>query len=158
MSEDRNANKSRRRFLKIAGGSAVLVPIIGLTGCSGGEDSAPAAATKPMTDAAATAKDAAKTLETEAKSAAAEMKAAAPTGAEMPRLAIDDPQAKSLSYVEDATTIDSARLPRYQAGQDCSNCALFQDKDGAEWAGCSIFPGKLVSAAGWCSVYAPRPG
>ena len=153
MSEDRNANKSRRRFLKIAGGGAVLVPIIGLTGCSGGEDSAPAAA-KPVTDAAPA---------TEVESMAKDVKSAAPAeapaaSAEVPKLSLDDPQAKSLSYVEDATTIDSARLPRYQAGQDCSNCALFQDKDGAEWAGCSIFPGKLVSAAGWCSVYAPRPG
>lgn len=150
MSEDRSANEGRRRFLKIAGSGAALVPIIGLAGCSGGNDSAPAAAAKPSTDAAAAAKDAAKSME-------AEVKAAAPSGAEMPRLAVDDPQAKSLSYVEDAKSVDSARQPRYQPGQACSNCALFQDKDGAEWAGCSIFPGKLVAAAGWCSVYAPKP-
>ncbi len=30
MSEDRKATEDRRRFLKIVGGSAVLVPIIGL--------------------------------------------------------------------------------------------------------------------------------
>ena len=83
--------------------------------------------------------------------------AAAPASADMPKLAMDDPQAKALSYVEDATSIDSAKQPRYQAGQACSNCALFQDSNGAEWAGCSIFPGKLVAAAGWCSVYAPKP-
>lgn len=157
MSQDRKANEGRRRFLKIAGSGAALVPIIGLAGCSGGNDSAPAAASKPMTDATTTAKDAAKTMEAEAKSAAAEVKAAAPSGAEMPRLTMDDPQAKALSYVEDATSIDSAKQPRYKAGQACSNCALFQNKDGAEWAGCSIFPGKLVAAAGWCSVYAPKP-
>lgn len=156
MSDNRRANTDRRRFLKIAGSGAVLVPIIGLAGCSGGNDSAPAAA-KPMTDAAASAKDAAKTMETEVKSAAAEVKAAAPADAEMPKLKVDDPQAKALAYVEDATSVDSAKQPRYQAGQLCSNCALFQNSDGADWAGCSIFPGKLVSAAGWCSVYAPKP-
>ena len=157
MSDDRKTNRDRRRFLKIAGSGAALVPIIGLAGCSGGNDSAPTAAAKPAADAAAAAKDAAKSMETEVKSAAAEVKAAAPSGTEMPRLAVDDPQAKSLSYVEDATSVDSARQPRYQPGQACANCALFQDSDGAEWAGCSIFPGKLVAAAGWCSVYAPKP-
>jgi hypothetical protein len=156
MSDDRKTNRDRRRFLKIAGGGAALVPIIGLAGCSGGNDSAPTAA-KPATDAAATAKDTAKPMETEAKSAAAEVKATAPSAGEMPKLAVDDPQAKTLSYVEDATSVDSARQPRYQPGQTCANCALFQDSDGAEWAGCSIFPGKLVAAAGWCSVYAPKP-
>ena len=133
MSEDRKTNQDRRRFLKIAGGGAVMVPIIGLAGCSGGND-APAPAAKPKTDAAP------------AKSA------------EMPKLSADDPQAKSLTYVEDATTINSARQPRFQAGQACSNCALFQKKDDPDWGGCSIFPGKLVKAAGWCSVYAPKPG
>lgn len=157
MSEDRKANEDRRRFLKIAGSGAALVPIIGLAGCSGGNDSAPAAASRPMPDATSAAKDAAKSMETEAKSAAAEVKAAAPSGAEMPKLSVDSPQAKALSYVEDATSVDSTKQPRYQTGQACSNCALFQNSDGAEWAGCSIFPGKLVAAAGWCSVYAARP-
>ena len=156
MSEDRNAHQGRRRFLKIAGGGAVLLPIIGLAGCSGGNDSAKPAAAKPMTDAAAKAGDAGKTMETEVKSAAAETEsAAAETG--MPKLKMDDPQAKALSYVDDATSIDSAKQPRYQSGQACSNCALFQKQDDPAWGGCSIFPGKLVAAAGWCSVYAPRP-
>ena len=145
MSEDRKTNQDRRRFLKIAGGGAVMVPIIGLAGCSGGND-APAPAAKPMTDGAP------------AKKAT---KAAAPASANsaaMPKLSMDDPQAKSLTYVEDATTINSARQPRFQAGQACSNCVLFQKKDDPDWGGCSIFPGKLVKAAGWCSVYAPKPG
>jgi hypothetical protein len=156
MSEDRSANQGRRRFLKIAGGGAVLVPMIGLAGCSGGKESAQPAAAKPMTDAAAKAGEAARTMETEVKSAAAEAEsAAAETG--MPKLKVDDLQAKSLSYVEDATSIDGTKQPRYQSGQACSNCALFQKQDDPAWGGCSIFPGKLVAAAGWCSVYAPRP-
>ena len=149
MSEDRKTNQDRRRFLKIAGGGAVMVPIIGLAGCSGGND-APAPAAKPMTDAA----PAKKAMETAAPAAAP---APAKSGG-MPKLSADDPQAKSLTYVEDATTINSARQPRFQAGQTCSNCALYQKKDDPDWGGCSIFPGKLVKAAGWCSVYAPKPG
>ena len=145
MSKDHKTNQDRRRFLKIAGGGAVMVPIIGLAGCSGGDDAA-APAAKPMTDAAP------------AKKA---MEAPAPAAAKspaMPKLSVGDPQAKSLAYVEDTTTIDSAKQPRFKAGQACSNCALFQKKDDPDWGGCSIFPGKLVAAAGWCSVYAPKPG
>ena len=148
MSQDRKTNQDRRRFLKIAGGGAVIVPIIGLAGCSGGND-APAPAAKPMTNAAPPKK---------APAATAPAAAPAPTdSAAMPKLSANDPQAKSLTYVEDATTINSARQPRFQAGQECSNCALYQKKDDPDWGGCSIFPGKLVKAAGWCSVYAPKP-
>lgn len=148
MSQDRKTNQDRRRFLKIAGGGAVMVPIIGLAGCSGGND-APAPAAKPVTKAAPAKK---------APAATAPAAAPAPAkSAAMPKLSVADPQAKSLSYVEDTTAIDSAKQPRFQAGQKCSNCALFQKKDDPNWGGCSIFPGKLVKASGWCSVYAPKP-
>lgn len=151
MSEDHKTIEERRRFLKIVGGSAALVPVFGLTACSGGKDEAPAAAA-PKTDAAP-AMDKPKAMESKAEAAVeAPQKPSA-----MPRLSEDDPQAKSLSYVHDATNIDSAKQPRYKAGQQCSNCALFQAKADEEWAGCSIFPGKAVNAKGWCSVYAPKP-
>ena len=147
------AEYKTRHARKLSQAGCLCIGLL-LAGCSGDKESA---AAKPMADAATTAKDTAKAMEAEAKSAAAEVKAAAPAAAEMPRLAMDDPQAKALSYVEDASSIDSAKQPRYQAGQACANCALYQSKDGAEWAGCSIFPGKLVAAAGWCSVYAAKP-
>lgn len=153
MSRDLKTNQDRRRFLKIAGGGAVMVPIIGLAGCSGGNDT-PAA--KPVTDAAPETKAPAPATPAEAPAAAPAPAPAA--SAEMPKLSVDDPQAKSLSYVEDTSAIDSATQPRFQAGQLCSNCALFQEKDDPDWGGCSIFPGKLVKASGWCSVYAPKPG
>lgn len=145
MSDDRNATEDRRRFLKVMGSGAVLVPMIGLTACSGGKDEAPAAAA-PATD---------KTKAMESATPAETAAPAKPSG--MPQLAEDDPQAKSLSYVHDATSIDGAKQPRYKAGQECSNCALFQARADEEWAGCSIFPGKAVNAKGWCNVYAPKP-
>ena len=150
MSKERKTNENRRRFLKIAGGGAVMVPFIGLAGCSGGNDAAPPAAKPPASTAPAK----------KAMDAAAPAAAPAPAQAKsaaMPKLSVDDPQAKSLAYVEDTTTIDTARQPRFKAGQACSNCALYQKKDDPDWGGCSIFPGKLVAAAGWCSVYAPKP-
>lgn len=56
----------------------------------------------------------------------------------------------------DASTVDGATYPQYQAGQACANCALFQGADGDAMGACSIFPGRLVDARGWCSVYAPK--
>lgn len=63
------------------------------------------------------------------------------------------PQAMGLGYRHDATTIDSAAQTRYQAGQKCSNCALYQGGS-SEWGGCPLFAGQQVKATGWCSAYA----
>lgn len=147
MSEERKVAQDRRRFLKIAGGAAVIAPLAGLAACSGGKEeaSAPAAASKPDKASPAAGKT----------PAAVNAPPAASGG--MPKLSEDDPQAKSLSYVHEASTVDTARQPRYKSGQICGNCALYQGKGADEWAGCSIFPGKLVKSSGWCSVYAPKP-
>jgi len=66
----------------------------------------------------------------------------------------NDPTAKALSYVQDAKTADSAK--RF-SDQFCNNCALYAGKADDEWAGCSIFPGKVVAGKGWCSVWAAKP-
>ena len=155
MSEERNEQKTRRRFLEVVGSSAVLVPLIGVSGCSKrGEDAPAVQETAPST--APVKGDAADALTDAAESAEAAVEDA--VAAEMPKLAEDDAQAKALAYKHDARTVDSTQQPRYQAGQACDNCALYQGADGDTWGGCSIFPGKLVNADGWCNVYAPLPG
>lgn len=75
---------------------------------------------------------------------------------DMPKLSPDDPQAKSLRYVEDAGTVDAGSRPNPAEVQNCANCALIQGEDGEAWRPCQIFPGKLVAANGWCSVWAPK--
>jgi hypothetical protein len=75
---------------------------------------------------------------------------------DMPKLAEDDPMAMGMKYVHDASTVDPATRANPAEVQNCSNCALVQGEDGAEWRPCQIFPGKLVSAKGWCSVWAPK--
>ena len=145
MSEDREITEQRRRFLKLVGSGAALMPIVGLSACSGGEDKTPVAAA-PKADAKP-AMDAPKVAD----------KAAPSEPSAMPKISEDDAQAKSLSYVHDAASIDGAKQPRFQAGQTCSNCSLYLGKTDDEWAGCSIFPGKAVKGTGWCSVYAPKP-
>ena len=75
---------------------------------------------------------------------------------DLPKLALDDPMAQAMKYTHDASTVDPATRANPAENQDCANCALIQGEDGAEWRPCQIFPGKLVAAAGWCSVWAPK--
>lgn len=65
---------------------------------------------------------------------------------DLPHLAEDDLTAQSLKYI-DKSAMD---------GQTCAGCALIQGADGDVWRPCQIFPGKLVNAEGWCSVWAPK--
>jgi hypothetical protein len=58
-----------------------------------------------------------------------------------------DPAAKAVHYVSDAS-----RAPGAQSGADCSNCSLYSPA-GDTHGGCTLFPGKLVAAAGWCSSW-----
>jgi hypothetical protein len=74
---------------------------------------------------------------------------------DMPKLTEDDPMAQAMKYVNDASTVDPASRPNPAENQVCSNCALIQGDEG-DWRPCQIFPGKLVNANGWCSVWAPK--
>jgi hypothetical protein len=69
----------------------------------------------------------------------------------------NDPQAKSLGYVEDAKTVDAKANPNYKPGQVCTNCLQFTGKPTDATGPCNIFPGKLVAGPGWCKVYVKRP-
>lgn len=75
---------------------------------------------------------------------------------DIPKLSEDDPMAKAMKYVHDASKVDPASRANPAENQHCANCALIQGEDGAEWRPCQIFPGKVVAANGWCSVWAPK--
>lgn len=75
---------------------------------------------------------------------------------DMPRIEESDPVAQSLKYTHDSSSVDPASRANSAPEQNCSNCALVQGNDGEEWRPCQIFPGKLVNANGWCSVWAPK--
>lgn len=147
MSKPDQISNERRKVLKILGMGAATVPLAALSACSGEKAPPPA----PKAEEPAPKPAAVEEIEEAVSEAAAE----APAEVELAPLAEDDPSAKALGYVEDATTVDAAKYPRYEAGQACSNCALYMGGDAAQGA-CSIFPGKAVAAAGWCSVYAPK--
>jgi High potential iron-sulfur protein len=68
-------------------------------------------------------------------------------GAALPLISEQDPAAKAVHYVEDASRAKGA-----QAGADCSNCSIYSAV-GATQGTCTLFPGKLVKAPGWCSSW-----
>jgi len=77
--------------------------------------------------------------------------------ADLPKLDENDPMAASLQYKHDATQAprtDKAGTPA--ADQACRNCQLAQGE--GEWIGCSIFPGRVVNANGWCTAWVKRAG
>ena len=76
---------------------------------------------------------------------------------DLPQLSPDDPMAQAMKYTHDASTVDAGARVNTAADQTCANCALVQGNDGDAWRPCQIFPGKAVNAAGWCSVWAPKP-
>jgi hypothetical protein len=67
-----------------------------------------------------------------------------------------DAQAAALGYVADAQRVDTKKYPKFAAGQNCSNCALYQGKPGDKVGGCPLFAGKQVAGAGWCSAWAKK--
>jgi hypothetical protein len=72
--------------------------------------------------------------------------------ADAPLVAADDPTAKALKYVSDASKATGAK-----PGSKCANCALYQGAAGSAQGGCLLFPGKSVTSIGWCSSWAAKP-
>ncbi len=85
-----------------------------------------------------------------AAAAAAILRSARSPAAELPHLDVKDPAAVALGYAENATQVDPKKYPTYVKGSRCDNCLLLQGSSGA-YRSCNLFPGKLVSAAGWCT-------
>ena len=70
----------------------------------------------------------------------------------------NEPQAKSLGYVEDASKVDAKANPNFKPGQMCVNCLQSVGKPGSDgMIACNIFAQRMVSAKGWCKVYVKRP-
>jgi len=66
----------------------------------------------------------------------------------LPLLEENDPAAKAEQYVADAKRAKGA-----QSGALCSNCSIYGGNAGSDSGTCTLFPGKLVKAAGWCKSW-----
>jgi hypothetical protein len=76
--------------------------------------------------------------------------------ADPPHLSATDPTAVALSYHEDATKVDPQQFQTYHTGQRCGTCLQLQGQDGQPWRPCTLFPGELVNANGWCRVWVQK--
>lgn len=74
--------------------------------------------------------------------------------ADLPHLSPSDPTAKALGYVEDASKTTN---PKHKAGDVCANCQFYSGA-ATGFGPCAIFPGKAVSAKGWCISHSPKAG
>jgi len=75
----------------------------------------------------------------------------------LPHVTPNDPVAVSLSYHENAKTVEAAKFPTYKPDQHCGSCLQLTGNEGDTWRPCNLFPGKLVNAGGWCKVYVKKP-
>jgi hypothetical protein len=71
--------------------------------------------------------------------------------ADPPLVGADDPLAKALQYVSDASKASAAK-----PGSKCATCSNYQGAAGSAQGGCLLFPGKAVKAAGWCSSWTAK--
>jgi high potential iron-sulfur protein len=71
--------------------------------------------------------------------------------ADLPLVSENDPTAKALQYVSDASKATSAK-----PGSKCANCANYQGSAGSAQGGCLLFPGKAVKASGWCMSWTAK--
>jgi High potential iron-sulfur protein len=70
----------------------------------------------------------------------------------------NDPTAKALGFITDASKVDAKANPTFKPSQKCSTCAQFLGKPADSTAGCNIFAGHSVPSGGWCKVWAQKPG
>ena len=74
----------------------------------------------------------------------------------------DDPMAKNLSYVEDASSapvnlrVEKSGVPGEE--QYCDICMFYVPEEGQSYGACQLLPKKgMVHADGWCKSWAPKP-
>lgn len=152
---------SRRHFLLLLGGAAVSLPLLTLTGCTP-EEAQPPPTSDPdprdqnTDDPVPPGQPASEPGQHPDQAGGPDPDAA--QSATLPRLDESDSMAQALGYKHDASRVDPEQFPS-RAGPDsanefCKNCVHYQAPADVQWAPCTIFPGKLVNADGWCSAWA----
>lgn len=120
---DKPICKSRRDAVKVMLGAAAAIPVINLVGFGTARADAPANALDASTN------ELAKTFQYHADATQA------------PREATNKPSpTKNIA----------------PAAQHCANCMFLNtaaEGSNADWAGCNMFPGALVTMTGWCTQW-----
>ena len=135
---------SRRRFI-------MMVPLTGAALAAACSDKAPAPEAVPAAPAAPAP---APMAAPDPAPAAAPAPSPTAAGAMVDEA---DATAVALGYVTDAARVDKVKHPGFVDGSACANCVLYQGPAGSDAGPCPLFPGKQVSAKGWCASYAKKP-
>ena len=79
-------------------------------------------------------------------------------GDDAKKIPTDDPVAKALRYIEDATqAARSDKMGVIAADQLCSNCQFYTvSTSDAALGPCMLFQNRLVVGAGWCAGWVPK--
>ena len=78
---------------------------------------------------------------------------AAPAAAKLPKLPLDNAQAKALGYTDNAASV---KHPSFKAGSHCATCNFYKGAKGDAYGPCQIFLQHSVAAKGWCSAWAKK--
>jgi hypothetical protein len=73
--------------------------------------------------------------------------------AKLPKLPLDNAQAKALAYTDNAASV---KHPSFKAGSHCANCNLYKGAKTDAYGPCQIFPQHSVAAKGWCSAWVKK--
>ena len=67
-----------------------------------------------------------------------------------------DPVARSLAYFPDTQDVpaDNPQAATHDVNQKCANCVHSRGSAGPGRIVCPTFPGRVVNADGWCSLWA----
>lgn len=160
--KDGAARGSRRRFLLLVGGAALSLPLINAGGCAPEEAEPPPTSDPdprdqgsddPVPPGQPASEHGQRPDQVGGPDPVAEQQRAM-----LPRLEEGDSMAQALGYRHDAARVDVEQFPGRadpgSADEFCRNCVHYQAPPGTPWAPCTIFPGKLVNADGWCSAWA----
>lgn len=79
----------------------------------------------------------------------------ATTSAPRTLLQPEEPAAKAIAYLVNASRVNPAEFPSYRRGQTCATC-VFVELGTGRTRGCSIVPGRLVLATAWCKLWKAR--
>jgi len=71
-------------------------------------------------------------------------------------LRADDPVARALLYYPNSNDVpsDHPLAATRQPSQTCATCIHVRGESGESVRKCPVYPGRLINAEGWCSVWA----
>lgn len=74
----------------------------------------------------------------------------------LPTVRAEDPVARALLYYPSSGDVpaDHPLAKTHKPEQKCADCVHARGKDGDDPRRCPMFPGRLINADGWCSVWA----